>query len=95
MPALFWSLIRTFKMNFQEFLTEIKGSTLPQLLEKASQRYEDLPCLRRFENEKIAGYSFREVYQMAFRIGGDYENPSATGVKGFSQTAIPAKRPTL
>ncbi|MCI0330274.1 MAG: AMP-dependent synthetase/ligase [candidate division Zixibacteria bacterium] len=55
-------------MTFQEFLTEIKDCTLPQLLEKASQRYEDLPFLCRFENEKITGYSFREVYQMAFRL---------------------------
>ncbi len=55
-------------MNFQQFLTEIKGGTLPQLLEKASERYEGLPFLCRFENEKIIGYSFREVYQTAFRL---------------------------
>lgn len=82
-------------MAFQEFLTEIKGSTLPQLLEKSSKSYEDLPFLRRFENEKIVSYSFRKVQQMAFRTGGDYKNPSATGVKGFSQPTIPTKHPTL
>ena len=55
-------------MTFQQFLSEIKGGTLPQLLEKTAQRYEDLPFLCRFENEKITGYSFREVYQTAFRL---------------------------
>jgi len=55
-------------MTFQEFLSEIKGSTLPQLLEKSSQRYEDLPFLCRFENEITTGYSFREVYHTAFRL---------------------------
>ncbi len=55
-------------MAFQEFLSEFKGSTLPQLLEKSARRYEDLPFLCRFENEKVVGYSFREVHQMAFRL---------------------------
>lgn len=55
-------------MTFQEFLSEIKGGTLPQLLEKAAGCYEGLPFLCRFENEKITGYSFREVYQTTFRL---------------------------
>ncbi len=55
-------------MTFQEFLTQIKGGTLPQLLEKCAQRYEGLPFLCRFENGKIVGYSYRETYQMAFRL---------------------------
>ncbi len=55
-------------MTFQEFLTEIKGCTLPQLLEKSARRYEDLPFLCRVENEKITGYSYREVHQTAFRL---------------------------
>ena len=55
-------------MSFQQFLTEIKGCTIPEFLEKCAGRYENLPFLCRFEGEKITGYSFREVYQMAFRL---------------------------
>ncbi|MGE5693647.1 MAG: AMP-dependent synthetase/ligase, partial [Candidatus Zixiibacteriota bacterium] len=55
-------------MTFQQFLSEIKSGTLPNLLKKASRRYEDLLFLCRFENDKITGYSFREVYQTAFRL---------------------------
>jgi len=55
-------------MTFQEFLAEIKGCTIPEFLEKCAGRYENLPFLCHFEREKITGYSFREVYQMAFRL---------------------------
>ncbi|HLG93819.1 MAG TPA: AMP-binding protein [candidate division Zixibacteria bacterium] len=61
-------------MTFQDFLAEIKGGTLTQLLEKASERYENLPFLCRFEDEKITDYSFREVHQTAFRLAAGLKN---------------------